>query len=142
MSRGLGQTQRRILDHLAAVDKEATTYRGPRGALGGWVPVRVLATAVYGDDPTRSQVETVRRAVKTLEARGLVALWWFSVLVPTTRGDVYRETVDTRQLAARIPALTDADLEALRQAEERRRQEWAALIQRVRAGEPAKPASV
>ncbi len=60
MSRGLGSTQRAILDAIAA---------NPQGLFIGDV-VRQL----HGDTPTRAQEESVRRAIHTLGGRGLVGV--------------------------------------------------------------------
>jgi hypothetical protein len=72
MSRGLGAVQRRVLEQLREntadplndfTDDYRTRYRS-------WTPVLTLA----GDDATRSQIESVRRAVNKLHAAGLVAV--------------------------------------------------------------------
>jgi CO/xanthine dehydrogenase Mo-binding subunit len=58
MSRGPGETQRYVLDEL-----EGTA---------GWSHIRQLASRRYGSEPTPAQLESLRRAVRTLEKRGLV----------------------------------------------------------------------
>jgi hypothetical protein len=58
MSRGLGETQRAVLDALA----------------GGPLPEPTVIVAVQGTEPTRAQREAVRRAVRTLAARGQVEI--------------------------------------------------------------------
>jgi hypothetical protein len=59
MSRGLGELQRFVLEQLES--------------RRGWIDVGWLAYRRYGDGrPTAAQVESLRRAVRTLAARGLV----------------------------------------------------------------------
>jgi hypothetical protein len=58
MSRGPGETQRYVLDELQGT--------------AGWGRIRQLASRRYGSEPTPAQLESLRRAVRTLEKRGLV----------------------------------------------------------------------
>jgi hypothetical protein len=58
MSRGLGNVQRAVLDIVDA---------NPDG-----LAVEIIAKHVHGRSPTPAQLESVRRAVRTLYARGLV----------------------------------------------------------------------
>ena len=58
MSRGLGATQRAVLDIVEA---------NPTG-----VAVDAIAAEVYGKCPTRAQLEATRRAVRSLRASGRV----------------------------------------------------------------------
>lgn len=46
----------------------------PPGPLRGWRTPVELASTMYGKGPTRAQVESVRRALKTLAAAGKVEL--------------------------------------------------------------------
>lgn len=58
MSRGLGSTQRAVLDIVNA---------NPDG-----LPADAIAAHVHGSNPTAAQFEAVRRAIRTLHSRGLV----------------------------------------------------------------------
>lgn len=65
MSRGPGRVQTAILDTLLAE---------PEGPLVGWRTVRELAVSVFGEQPSRAEVESVRRALKRLASLGRVEL--------------------------------------------------------------------
>jgi hypothetical protein len=77
MSKGLGHTQRRILEVL----EERRASEPEDGAEPFvWTDVDTLAWHISGRDEkepyvTRSEVESTRRAVRTLERRGLVETW-------------------------------------------------------------------
>lgn len=58
MSRGLGDVQRRVLAAVEANPDGLAAY--------------TLAARLFGRKPTRAQVESVRRAIRTLDQRGLV----------------------------------------------------------------------
>ena len=60
MSRGLGSAQRAV---LAAVD-----------ASSEGLAVDAIATTLHGRNPTAAQLESVRRAIRTLHARELLAI--------------------------------------------------------------------
>jgi hypothetical protein len=72
MSRGLGRIQRAILDVLPP--------DGTAGPFGAGITTTVLAKQVYGPTPTSAQLRSLRRAVRSLEAAGLVrgrrSAWW------------------------------------------------------------------
>ena len=63
MSRGPGQVQRAI---LAVLDEE------PTGLFSGWLSIPELTERVHGEASTRAQIESVRRACKSLAAAGAV----------------------------------------------------------------------
>jgi hypothetical protein len=67
MSKGLGATERFVLDHLAA------KKRGRGSHPEDYWRVRNIAKA-WGQtsDPTAAQIETVRRAVRSLTRKGLI----------------------------------------------------------------------
>jgi hypothetical protein len=66
MSRGYGVTQRFILDFV--YDPRATQDGAPR-----WYPVAHLAAVLSGhEQPERSAVQSVRRAVRKLAEQGMV----------------------------------------------------------------------
>ena len=65
MGRGLGEVQRSILEALRE-DAASEPWPGLR--------VARLTRVLYGRRPTPAQVESVRRAVHSLEARGLIEL--------------------------------------------------------------------
>jgi hypothetical protein len=84
MSRGLGKVQREILHYLS---RESREHRAPgydskhhwsstlRHFYPAWMPVGVLAEKVFStDEPTRAQVESVRRAAKSLASAGEIEL--------------------------------------------------------------------
>lgn len=58
MSRGFGNVQRAVLDEVRA---------NPNG-----LAADTIARHIHGADPTPAQLESVRRAIRTLSARGLV----------------------------------------------------------------------
>jgi hypothetical protein len=62
MSKGIGKLQRHILDRLAEKD-----VHGPVSSFD-------LAYSIRGAQPTRSERVSVRRALRTLEARGLITV--------------------------------------------------------------------
>ena len=67
MSRGAGRVMRQVQQRLTTTP----------------TPVMILARDVYGvPEPTRAQVESVRRAVKRLEELGQVSSWRDSVYWP------------------------------------------------------------
>jgi hypothetical protein len=74
MSRGLGRVERAVLDQLED---------------GRWHSVHDLATAMFGPFTDKSRKVSVRRAVRRLEASGLVEI--APAIVRTTRTDVLRE---------------------------------------------------
>ena len=92
MSRGLGGLQRRILHRLAVGGDphlpESWTSRG-------YVSSYTLASSICEGEPTRSERVSIQRALRNLEARGLVDL-----INDRCRGS-------SRGLWARLPA-TDA----------------------------------
>jgi hypothetical protein len=49
-----------------------------------WPTVAAIAARIAGRQPTRSEVESVRRACKHLAAAGDAEVWWRDELVPTT----------------------------------------------------------
>lgn len=59
MSRGFGEVQRAVLDVVDA---------NPDG-----ITADTISNQIHGTDPTPAQLESVRRAIRTLHARGLVA---------------------------------------------------------------------
>lgn len=70
MSRGLGAVQRRIIEQLKlnnADPAEDDDIHGPL-AFPSWTTILDLA----GEGATRAQIESTRRAVRKLEAAGLV----------------------------------------------------------------------
>jgi hypothetical protein len=66
MSRGHGRIQLQVLEFLLRFEEDAQA-RGERDA---YVPIAAIA----GPSPTRSRVESVRRAVKSLAEEGLIVL--------------------------------------------------------------------
>jgi len=80
MSRGHGETQRKILASLASHPRQHAAERWDRNrdetrSWPGWITVHELTCAVYGtDQPARGQVETVRRAARRLAAEGLAEI--------------------------------------------------------------------
>ena len=95
MSRGHGEVQRFILDHLTQASKRERKWDGfhtVRGITEAWVLLRVIREGWYeepqpgyvydiednmGDPekPGRADTESVRRALKSLEREGLVKLY-------------------------------------------------------------------
>lgn len=126
MSRGCGSIQRAVIEYLKAVPRERGEY--PR-----WTFVQDLAHRIFHPDeddlaytpPTRAQVESVRRAVKRLQASGAAETARVTTTVRVTRpvrgrlrtyaGDTETVDADRRLLAVR-PTLTDAERAAERAA--------------------------
>ncbi len=103
MSRGPGAVQRSVLSAL--LDE-------PVGVFVGWRTVSELTARVYGKGAGRSQVESVRRAMKSLATAGKLELDYMdeSTLVHHTRfvggdGQVYRRAhyADRAQLCGHLP---------------------------------------
>lgn len=80
MSRGPGRVQRAILD-LVATDEAMKSFNVDDNPNGGGpgpvgVPLGAVFMAVWGtDEPTRSQVSSVERAVRILSNRGAVKVY-------------------------------------------------------------------
>lgn len=77
MSRGLGKVERRVLHDLAQMDAHVAGSIILRGHDGYWYLESLLPDGpedVMGvpDRPPRSQVESTRRAVRSLRRKGLV----------------------------------------------------------------------
>ena len=66
MSRGHGRIQLQVLEFLLRFEEDALA----RGEHGAYVPL----IAIAGDAPTRSRVESLRRAAKSLADEGLILL--------------------------------------------------------------------
>lgn len=77
MSRGLGQVQRGV---LAALAEECHG--------DGWLTVPELTARVVGPEPSRSEAESVRRAVKRLGRSGRVDLDYLDAEVVITSARV------------------------------------------------------
>ncbi|MGI8536807.1 MAG: hypothetical protein ACR2K2_09980 [Mycobacteriales bacterium] len=73
MSRGPGVVQRSVLDAL--LDQ-------PTGPCVGWLTAAELTQHVFGGHSSRAQVESVRRAMKTLAEAGTVELDYLPELTP------------------------------------------------------------
>lgn len=73
MSRGLGIMQRFVLDVL---QREHEHLEAPSQYVGSpcWATVEAMAKEWAGGRPTRAQVESIRRAARTLEHRGLAVV--------------------------------------------------------------------
>jgi hypothetical protein len=65
--------QRYVLDVLGR-DHQHVEARSPYVASPCWVTVEAMAAELAGGPPTRAQVESVRRATRTLERRGLAVV--------------------------------------------------------------------
>src|SRR5436309_484127 len=74
VGRGLGPVQRYVLEALDA-SSDADPF--------AWVSARALAAERAGGAPTRAQVESVNRALRTLARRGLAELGFVWNTVPT-----------------------------------------------------------
>jgi hypothetical protein len=74
MSRGLGETQRFVLAELGRDREEDRRRRWRRGwwTPFWWVTALDLAQRRAGGPPTPADLEAIRRAIRTLAARGLV----------------------------------------------------------------------
>ncbi|HTW21662.1 MAG TPA: hypothetical protein VME70_15815 [Mycobacteriales bacterium] len=66
MSRGHGRIQLQVLEFLLRFEDEAQA----RGEPEAYVPV----IAIAGQSPSRSRIESIRRAVKSLADEGLIEL--------------------------------------------------------------------
>jgi hypothetical protein len=101
MTRGLGRLQREIYDALPYPEKH-------------WV----LLSDLYGPDPTPARAESVRRAVRGLQRRGLVEVAWADRPLGTGKGARPRRvrlalTREEQAQARRELAKMEADLEAM-----------------------------
>jgi hypothetical protein len=72
MSRGLGEIERAVLE----------TLRGePTGPWGAGPTIKAVAQRIYGPAPTVAQLVSLRRALRSLERKGLVVVrrsdWWY-----------------------------------------------------------------
>lgn len=71
MSKGIGKLQRHILDRLKlGGDEFIPDWMGDRGYVGSYE----LARSIRDEEPTRSERVAVQRALRNLEARGLVQM--------------------------------------------------------------------
>jgi hypothetical protein len=114
MSRGPGRVQRAILAALA--EHQHTHHPLTVVRAHSYLPSGEVAAAVFGNDPTGAQLESTRRALRTLAARGLVQLTHHSVwLRPTTdreRAAHARSRSTYRfMLAARLAPADDQEAE-------------------------------
>lgn len=73
MSRGIGSRQRHILDRLAA-GGDGLVALSAWEVEPGYVSSYALAHSIRDAEPTRSERSAVQRAIRKLEARGLVEL--------------------------------------------------------------------
>jgi hypothetical protein len=72
MSRGLGKIERAVLE----------TLRGdPTGPWGAGPTVKSIGARVLGPSPTTAQLVSLRRAIRSLERKGLIVVrrsdWWY-----------------------------------------------------------------
>jgi hypothetical protein len=118
MSKGYGSVQRAVLARLESWPRQHQSWSAHSYATHAYPPWRMVADLAAQDDdsalpPTRAQVESVRRAVKQLAARGLAELDYQSW--EGTRDDPRfgRLTVHREMLSVR-PVLTDAERDAER----------------------------
>jgi hypothetical protein len=94
VGRGLGSVQRFV---LAALD--ASSERDPFT----WVSARTLAADRAAGEPTRAQIETINRALRTLARRGLAELGFVWTSVPTRRPASSTGRMRVATAAARRP---------------------------------------
>src|SRR5579884_3054061 len=112
MSRGPGRVQRGVLTAIYTADS------------GHWWTMAELATAVFGRPTSRSQVESVRRAVKALATRHAITTDTFPDMVPVrgARIDIGdRYAYRGRHYADRVQLLATRTLSV---EEKRRRDEF------------------
>jgi hypothetical protein len=90
MGRGLGPLQRQVLAILAEPEISATSTNGtaPVGILAG-----DLSSRLFGEAPTFSQLQSLRRAGRALEDRGLLARYPVRVGREVRRTQGYRARV-------------------------------------------------
>jgi hypothetical protein len=121
MSRGHGDTQRKILAWLGSQPRQR------------WQPLTGLAHEVYGSEPSRGQVETVRRSVKRLAAEGLaeMALCSGSYLRKSNYGYTY--VVHGSVLCARLPP-TEAEQAAEHAEREESQRRYEEIVAEWRRG--------
>lgn len=123
MSKGHGSVQRAILAHLESRPRTHLRETG-RGwetrAYPFWEPIEDVAGTIFCPDdrwakPTRSQMESTRRAAKQLAAEGLAEICYRAW--PTVRNDprAGRIEADIPRLSIR-PVLTEAERKAERVA--------------------------
>lgn len=96
-----------------------------------WVSARALAAKRAGGTPTRAQVESVNRALRTLARRGLAELGFVWTAVPTRHPASASGTVRLATAAGRRPVTPDQVARANREEAERLEQ----LRRRLAAGE-------
>jgi hypothetical protein len=126
MSRGHGDVQRRVLEQLKLNTADPMNDWDNRFA--SWTTVQELA----GDDATRAQIESTRRAVLKLDDDGLVDVLYVHCPVPAAGrvqyGRPHPRTVNRLVLVARLPL--EPELQQQWQAiyeahrEKRRRFRW------------------
>lgn len=118
MSKGIGKLQRHILDRMkVGGDKSIPRWMSDRGYVGSYE----LARSIRGDgEPTRSERVAIQRALRNLEARGLVEMM-----------------LGKEELQARLPVTEGQRLVERRKGlEELRAAESTALKSRRSGGQP------
>jgi hypothetical protein len=134
MSKGYGAVQRALLACLEAQPREYQRWKlhgYVTHAYPAWHSVDSVAGDVFSTDgertePTRAQVESVRRAAKRLAAKGLAEIAYVTVTV--TRRDRRGVTeADIRKLSIR-PVLTETERDAELAESAERAQRLAAIM--------------
>jgi hypothetical protein len=117
MSRGLGAIQRHILDQLATNTADHTEDR-PGDA--SWT----FLVDLVGENATRAQVESARRAMRSLERAGLVKVSHGDRKVPCSTSLMWDGTARRAHMKVRLAAAPEIEEEWARRAEVR----WAAVM--------------
>ena len=110
MGRGLGPTQRFVLAALEA-SSEADPF--------AWVSARALAKERAQGRPSRAQIESINRALRTLARRGLAEVGFVWTMVPTQHPVSRTGRVRLATAAGRRPPTADQIAQARREQAER-----------------------
>jgi hypothetical protein len=115
MSRGLGHVERAVLDALRADRDDDTVNEFGLSRLGrGVMTASELAAKLYGKEMSNAQLVSLRRALRSLVAKGLLTADHERRMIPIYRGPsqdtpAWFMTSTVYQLAAPADSLRTAD---------------------------------